>query len=85
MCVSLVVTTNKMHLIFVLLFVGGCTIQGTQSFSYPPGAKEILIGGSCLSYPPGRSCKKDYQCGVGGSCEYIGKSLMKYLTILLHL
>ena len=90
MCAALIVTTIKMHLIFVILFVGGCTIKGTQSLTgwppkpTPPG----LLGSSCASYPPELSCKKDYQCGVGGSCEYVGLSkdpYMKYVAILFHL
>ena len=67
-----------MHLIFVLLFVGGLTIKGTRSFSYPPGAM-------CVSRPPGASCRDDNHCGIGGSCEYVGLSYLKYLTTLLHL
>ena len=75
-----------MHLIFVLLFVGGCTIKGTLSdepdYHYPQPPAPLF----CKN---GAKCMNDNQCGGprgGGFCEhYHPLKLMRYLTILLHL
>ena len=75
-----------MHLIFVLLFVGGCTIKGTLSFSYPPPGwtpKPILPTlNSCKN---GTTCANDNHCGGVGFCNYRNLTNMGYSTILLHL
>ena len=65
-----------MHLIFVFLFVGGCTIRGTLSFDYPSSGwtpKPILPTlNSCeIGAPCTVDLAVDTYCGGVGVCEYI--------------
>ena len=78
-----------MHLIFVLLFVEGCTIKGTLSFSYPPpGLTPKPILPTLNSCKNGTTCVDDNHCGGVGFCNYWKANPnpnMGYSTSLLHL
>ena len=64
-----------MHFVFVLLFLGGCTIKGTLSLTYPPPGwtpkpqpdmpQEMACnsGAKCSNYGT-------VDCGEGGYCKF---------------